>query len=200
MKSIDVIYKLGNLYNRETQKRIILADGAPMAIVVNPEDVLDQDPNLTPETPQTAQEKESEIRLHVSKERGALYWKVFDAGKKLYFQISAGVRQRNNVTEKITLAFELTLLEDLYIYNKKEEPKDARFFECQCLVSCCLDESFLFFEPTYAKSLNDAYTKTYELYFAMFGKSTANAFDRFFESKEMRTSIRGLTEHIQKKK
>lgn len=91
----------------------------------------------------------------------------------------------------------MTLLEDLYIYNKKKEPKDARFFECQCLVSKCLDEGFMFFEPTYAKSLNDAYTKTYELYFAMFGKSTANAFDRFFESYSFDAPIRGLTEQIQ---
>jgi hypothetical protein len=66
-------------------------------------------------------------------------------------------------------------------------------------VESCLS-NFEFFESIYATSLNDAYTKTYELYFAMFGKSTCNAFDRFSQNTSMTPMIRDLTESIQQAK
>lgn len=191
MKSIDAIYKFGNLYDRQSRKRIFLEDGSDISLVVNIENILAEDPNLKPDKLLTSIEKEAEV-----KKAQINYWKLFPAGVHLFFEISAGVKRKNE-TEPIRCTFRLKLLEDLYIYNNKSEPKYARFFDCHCQVEECM-ANFDFFELIYAKSLNDAYTKTYELYFAMFGKSTCNAFDRFYETSELKEPIRGKTESIQK--
>jgi hypothetical protein len=94
--------------------------------------------------------------------------------------------------------FEVELKEDLYISNARDDINWARFYDCCCHVRACLSD-FEYFEPLYAKSLNDAATKTYELYFAMFGKSTCNAFDRFFLEKEMKTVLRTKANELQLK-
>lgn len=194
MKSIEAIFKFGNLYDKATRKRILIEDGCEVTISLSPDNILAEDPNLRPEKILDLEEKRKEVYDFISKER---CWKVFNSGETLYFYISAGIR-RKDLVEPIRCIFQVKLLEDLYIYNKKSEPKDCRFFDCVCLVEKCLT-NFEFFEPIYAKSLNDAYTKTYELYFAMFGKSTCNAFDRYFESQDMKVPIRGKTEAIQKR-
>lgn len=194
MKKIDTVYKFGNLYDVNTRKRLVISDGATVSLTIDPEDVLKEDPNLKPKRILKKEEKEDQIKKTIGNYK---YWNLFQAGKLLYFKISAGVKRKDG-TEEIVIIFELRLLEDLYIYNKRKEPKYARFFDCHCLVERCFG-NLDFFEPMYATSLNDALTKTYELYFAMFGKSTANAFDRVCESKtNMKKPIREITEAIQK--
>jgi hypothetical protein len=194
MESIEAIYKFGNLYEKNSRKRILINDGAAVTIIMNEEDKLSDDPNLVHPEILDAAAKEKQVSDFISKE---YYWKLFDSGTWLYFEISAGVKRREG-KQPIRTRFKVKLLEDLYIYNKKEDVKYARFFDCLCLVEECLSD-FEFFEPIYATSLNDAYTKTYELYFAMFGKSTCNAFDRFSKAEDMRVMIRGLTESIQQR-
>lgn len=195
MQSIEAIYKFGNLYDKNTKKRILIDDGASITVTFTPEDILLQDPNLKPDQLRSTKEKEEEVKAFIGNEP---YWMVLSADTNLYFKISAGVK-RNEKTEAIECLFKVRLLEDLYIYNKKEDPKYARFFNCHCIVESCLS-NFEFFESIYATSLNDAYTKTYELYFAMFGKSTCNAFDRFSQNTSMTPMIRDLTESIQQAK
>lgn len=190
---MDTVYKFGNLYDIKTNKRILINDGAKVVINLDPEDLLKEDPNLKPDKILKKEEKELEIKVFIGDNK---YWHLFDAGKLLYFKISAGVRRKKGI-EPMNFIFELRLLEDLYIYNKRNEPKYARFFDCHCLVERCLGNLDVF-EPMYTTSLNDALTKTYELYFAMFGKSTGNAFDRFFERKDMKVAIREATEAVQK--
>lgn len=195
MKSIDVIYKFGNLYDRQTLKRVLIEDGAELSIVLHPENIMDQDPNIPAKELLNASEKEEEIKAFSQKDGKAKYWKLFESGKLLYFEITAVIKGKTK--ESFYFKFEVQLLEDLYVYNKKTEVKFARFFECQCLVKRCLD-NFEFFEPITAGSLNDAYTKTFELYFAMSGKSTCNAFDRFCENpNNMDLPIRLKAESIQ---
>lgn len=192
MQSIEAIYKFGNLYDKDTKKRILIEDGASITVKLTPKDILLQDPNLKPDQLLSTEKKEEEVIASIKNEP---YWKVLSADTSLYFKISAGIK-RNEKTEAIECLFKVRLLEDLYIYNKKKEAKYARFFNCHCIVESCLS-NFEFFEPIYATSLNDAYTKTYELYFAMFGKSTCNAFDRFSQNESMIPMIRDLTESIQ---
>lgn len=191
MKRINAIYKFGNLYDPNTRKRILIEDGAEIKLQVNSEYILAEDPNLKPEKLLNSDEKQKEVE-----EAQKRYWKLFDSDTRLYFEISAGVKRKTSV-QHFRCLFQLHLMEDLYIYNLRKESKYARFFDCHCLVEQCLSD-FDFFEPIYAKSLNDAYTKTYELYFAMFGKSTGNAFDRFYESPKLGIPIRAKTEAIQK--
>ncbi len=195
-EEIKAIYKFGNLYDQTSFKRILIDDGANISIIVDKNDLLKKDPNLQPEKVLNSEEKENEIKAFISK-KGGKYWKLFKAEKSLYFGISASVKRQNG-KEQFHFVFQLKLLEDLYIFNKKPEPKHARFFKCHCLVEKCIDD-FKFFEPMYVMSLNDAYTKTFELYFAMSGKSTTNAFTRFSESPDIRIPIQSLTVSIQKK-
>jgi len=193
MKKIDTFYKFGNIYDKATNKRILINDGAKVNIIIDADDILPEDPNLKPSKILKKSEKEAQIKDFVGEHK---YWLLFESGKTLYFKISAGVRRKEGV-EEMNFVFELCLLEDLYIYNKRKEPKYARFFDRYCLVEKCLGNLEVF-EPMYATSLNDALTKTYELYFAMFGKSTANAFDRVSESKQVKVPIRQATIDVQK--
>ncbi len=198
MKKIEAIYKFGNLYDKQTRKRILIEDGTDVSIVVDENRLLTEDPNLKPADLLDSEKKKNEIEAFIEKTGTAIervnYWKIYGAGQLLFFDITAGVK-RKDTTESIKCRFQIELLEDLYIYNKKSKPEDARFFKCQCIVKNC-SANFTFFEPLYAKSLNDAYTKTYELYFAMFGSPTCNAFDRFYEMISD-NPIRGLAESIQ---
>jgi hypothetical protein len=195
MKSIDAIYKFGNLYDRKTRRRVLMEDGAQIAVVINENDLLNEDPNLKPENLLNSADKKDAVSLFISGKGKS--WKLLDANQILYFEISAGIKKKTK-TEHFNFIFEFKLLEDLYIYNKKSEPNGARFYDCHGIVEKCTPV-FDYFEAIYAKSLNDAYTKTYELYFAMFGKSTANSFDRFFLSPDRKEPIRNMTESIQKK-
>lgn len=199
MKSIDAIYKFGNLYDKATKRRIIINDGAEVSITLqSSNDLLSEDPKLPQKAPLNAKEKEDAVIAFCQKQQEQTkYWKLFKKGKHLYFEISASVKSRDGM-EPFHYIFELELLEDLYIYNKRNEPKYARFIDCACQVQKCSPQ-FEFFEPMMATSLNDAYTKTFELYFAMCGKSTCNAFDRFAESDTLPLRpIRKKTEDIQK--
>jgi len=193
MKSIDGIYKYGNLYNRETGKRILIEDTTEISIVLNESRLLAEDPNNKPHDNLNEEEK----KQAVFKNLGPIVsnWRLFESGKILYFDISAGVRKTER-NDFIYRKFQVRLTEDLYIYNKRDGVEYARFFDCNCVVEASFPK-LDYFEPVYAKSLNDAYTKTYELYFAMYGKSTCNAFDRFFEALEFKSPIRNLTESIQ---
>lgn len=195
MKAFNAIFKYGNLYDRDTKKRILIEDGSEISITLNEQNILITDPNIKPQTLLNAEQKQNAVLTWVG--GSTKVWKLLESDTLLYFQITAGVK-KENVTHRIFSSFQVKLLEDLYLYNKKKEANDARFCECHCLVECCINDSIDFFEPIYATSLNDAYTKTYELYFAMYGKSTCNAFDRFYEDSGMRVPIRGKTLEIQK--
>lgn len=195
MRGIKTVYRFGNLYDEATRKRILIEDGAKVIVLIDPEYLMEQDPYLEGEPLLNAVEKKEEMNTWAEKNGHPSYWKLFEAGKKLYFDISAGIKRKGH-TVHIKCKFQLRLQEDLYIYNQTSKPKLARFWKCQSLVEACLT-NFEFFEPIQAKSLNDAYTKTYELYFAMFGSPGANAFDRMYEQTPD-DPIRGKTEEIQK--
>jgi hypothetical protein len=196
MKQIKALYRFGNFYDTQTKKRILIEDGTPVDLYIPEEGILDTDLNLIPNKFANADEKHIECNLFYWENEDAKFWKLYDAGQLLYFELTAGIRKRYE-TQYFKIVFQLRLLEDLYIYNRKKELKDARFFKCLCIVEECKSD-FEFFEPLYAKSMNDALTKTYELYFSMFGKSTANAFDRLYLHNPD-FPVREATEEIQAK-
>ncbi|MGH1388407.1 hypothetical protein [Kordia sp.] len=85
--------------------------------------------------------------------------------------------------EQFNLEFRLELLEDLYMYNKKDRPEMAQLFPCKCIISECLTNNFAFFEPVYGDSLNKARTKLHELYFSLVVNPASNAFREFYVSR-----------------
>ena len=195
MKAFNAIFKYGNLYDPDTQKRILIEDGSQISITLDEKNILLDDPNIKLPTPLNPEQKRNEV---INSDKAFKAWKLFENNHLLYFHITAGVKKQNT-TDRIFSSFSVRLLEDLYIYKKTENAENVRLFDCHCIVESCLNQSIDFFEPLYATSLNDAYTKTYELYFAMYGKSTCNAFDRFFDNERMILPIRDETLEIQKK-
>ncbi|WP_163377803.1 hypothetical protein [Cyclobacterium sp. SYSU L10401] len=174
MKAYNAKFKYGFLYDQETGKRIILAEGSELTITVENSDVLDQDPYNHPYNPQKEEDKMSELKGKGYKEVIILKEK----SKPLFFEISAGFRSKSH--EPIKSLFEIQLLENLY-GARKEFDKDYDLLSCHCVVSKCIFKNLEFFEPIYAYSLNDAYSKTYDFYFRLYGKQAANAKEKIME-------------------
>ncbi len=182
MKSILAIHKFGHLYNTETQKRILLEDDANICITVQREHILEKDPSIAQKN-EPVDSKTKSIELHTKYGYITPYWLIKKAGESLFFKISGFVPKRNG-DEAFLLEFRLELLEDLYIYNKKDRPEMAQLFPCKCAILECLTDNFEFFEPVHGDSLNKARTKLHELYFSRVVNPASNAFLQFFIDRE----------------
>ena len=119
--------------------------------------------------------------------------KVFDRGQKLYFTITAGNRDTDR-TQRVTCQFEVTLIEELYVRRGDAQQNEGKFHTtCHCVVSACLTPDVVTkFEPVNADSLNRAYSLTYETYFARYGSSAANIYDKLFTDQKQTQSVRTL--------
>tara|TARA_R110002096_G_scaffold365147_4_gene558489 strand:+ start:1505 stop:2098 length:594 start_codon:yes stop_codon:yes gene_type:complete len=176
MKAYAAKFKYGFLYDQETDKRIILAEGSKLTITVENSDVLNQDPYNHPYNPEKEEKKMSELKGKGYKEVVILKEK----SKPLFFEISAGFRSKSH--EPIKSLFEVQLSETLF-GARKEFDRDYDLISCHCVVSKCISENLEFFEPIYAYSLNDAYSKTYDFYFRLYGKQAANAKEKIMEGR-----------------
>ncbi|CAD5257287.1 MULTISPECIES: hypothetical protein [unclassified Imperialibacter] len=177
MEAHNAIYKYGFLYSKDTGKRILLAEGSELTITVNPQDVLKADPYNEVNFPMV-----TEKRLALLKDKGfkeAL--KLKDKGEVLHFAISAGSKSKK--TDKVKCMFAVQLHETLF-GARKEPTKDFDLVDCHCTVVDCTSRNLPFFEPIHAYSLNDAYSKTYDFYFRLYGKQAANVKTRMRESPE----------------
>lgn len=169
MHSKNLIYKNGHFY--ENGKRIEIKDNATVCIVANEDDfiLIPEDLFFKPTIKTKAQlkneiEKDSEISDNKL---------IFDRGKRLFFYIS-----KNDIKHE----FEVELLEDLYFFKKKNAKNDDfRLYDCACVVKRNISHTIEFFEEVNAKSLNEAYKKTYVHYFGNKGNPACNAIDRFYE-------------------
>lgn len=179
MKSVDAIYKFGHLYNRSTRERILIEDGAEVSIVLEPRNILEEDPSISQKDKPLANNFKAK-ELHEKFGSTTPYWLIRKSGESLFFTISGFVPKRNG-REAFLLEFRLELLEDLYIYNKKKDrPEMAQLFPCKCAILECLTNNFSFFEPVFGDSLNKARTKLHELYFSRVVNPASNAFREFF--------------------
>ena len=84
--------------------------------------------------------------------------------------------------------------EELYLRRSSQNQNEGKFHTtCHCVVSDCLTPEVLpKFEPVYVDLLNQAYAKTYETYFARFGSSAANIYDKLFTDRQQTQSVRAL--------
>jgi hypothetical protein len=167
MKAFNALYKYGYLYDKETNQRILLQEGSDLTITINTNDILTEDPyNLKEEILSEEQLLES---LHRRKYHYPI--KILPAGKRLFFKISAGIKSKFH--EPIECLFELILLEDLY-GGKKANNDKYNLMNCKTTVVRCISNNLEFFEPVHAYSLSDAYSKTYDFYFRLYGKPSGN--------------------------
>jgi len=181
---INAIYKYGHLYDRETGKRILLKDNAELALVVESrqKDLYTVDPKNDPDDEGNKPRPIETLTELIDAEGFHHVQKLKDRGEHLYFVIKAGDKNEQG-RRSYECCFRVTLLEELYMVWKHAGETDGEFYfrdnrGCSCVVDKLvygeLDEKY--FEPIYGSSLNDVYTLTYEMYFARFGRSSANIY------------------------
>lgn len=175
MKAIKALYQHGFLYDATTGKRIKLAEGSHISITIDPEDILDPDPYNKPHIPLSKKER---FFVLGNKKKFIKGITIKKKGDKLFFEINAGMKSKK--TDYTKYLFSLTLNEDLH-GARKEKDKAYTLVDSICTVHSCLSNNLPLFEPIYAKSLSDAYMKTYAFYFRLYGKGTANVKDKMME-------------------
>jgi hypothetical protein len=172
------VYRHGKLYDTATNKRIVLQEGSVVELIVQEKDIL----NLDAYNLELAPTKSEDVHqaLVIKKEKGKVFSfkKIADQGNCLSFTIKAGKRNTKTGTYAIESKFVVRLLSDLYMIRKDEKDIYGKVSDCSCVVESALNLDN--FEPFYAYSLNDAYTKTYEFYFSLYGKSTTNVYNSFW--------------------
>lgn len=185
MKTIRALFHNGHLWNPDTKQRIVFRDTSEVVITVcDDEAIHDVDPSNKP-AEKVISEAEQQLEMKERRESAQLkkeffeYRKIMDRGQTLYFMITAGVRDTDK-TDRMKTYFEVMLLEDLYIIRTTPADNQGRVEPCACVVAKESGYQLPYFEPVHAFSLNDAYSKTFVLYFNIFGKGTTNVYDTFF--------------------
>lgn len=189
MKALNAIYKHRHLYDTSTGKRIILDENSEISITVQENSLLKEDPYNLPH--RNLRTKEELISL-IEKE-GKFYQLFLEKGKKLYFTVSAGEKVKVDKKSKIQSTdeapeifdnikdmylFEIELQEDLFWVSIDEDFKKPVVYDCACTVTKELYNRLKYFEPVYAPSLNQAYTRTFEFYFPLYGSANASIYNK----------------------
>lgn len=171
--TFEAEYRYGKLYDKKTGKRILIAEDANVTIVVNNTDILDKDIFNHAFQTRSKEAIEEEIKEY----KYYRYWLFASRGSLLRFQIKAGKTGRGK-TKVINRNFNLRILSELYMVQKKENDIKGVVYPTTCVVES-VEGGLANFEPIYAYSLNDAYMKTYDFYFALYGKPTTNIYSNF---------------------
>ncbi|ANE50632.1 hypothetical protein [Flavisolibacter tropicus] len=174
MKSFNVVYRYGKLYDRDTNKRILISEEAEFGLFIEEYKLLSVDPYNKPTPPRDAEQLYKEIQ----EKKYYSFKKIAERGDTLEFTIKAG-RAKGQTKYKVQCTFTLRLLEELYMFKKENTTASAVVYGCNCVVDAVRGDQLSGFEPIYAYSLNDAYMKTYDFYFALYGKPTANIYNEF---------------------
>ncbi len=176
MESKNLIYKNGHFYDSISKKRVGLMDGAEISIVALPKYFTSVPPVGTyPLKVLNQGQKEFKIR----NEPGlAKHKKIYDKGDFLYFSIP-----RTDGKKTIFHEFKVELLEDLYLYLKKNwKQQEEKLYDCACIVKENISRTIDYFEEINAESLNEAYKYTFVHCFGNDGNPACNAIDRFYDA------------------
>lgn len=176
MKSYTIIFKNNKFYEVETGKRVFPKDGFTFLIASDSECFDNNDPLNGPHNPQNIRNAADKLKEVLASENLKSYALFLPAKTHLFFKVS--LSKKKNTQEAIHYKFRLTLLEDLYLYYSTTW-KDNTFAEslnCKCIVDVDVLGNVDFFEPIYAASINEAYSKTRQFYFANQGTAGASAY------------------------
>ncbi len=169
-------YKNGHFYDKTTGERLEIRDGIDFSITC----ALDNDFYAAPPAGNYKVEALSSAELLEqikSDTEISSYSKRYNKNDKLYFSI-----KRLYKGGIVSHEFEAELLEDLYFFHKKHWKKDDfRLYDCACKLVANTSKTIEFFEPVYAKSLNELYKSTFVHYFGNKGNPACNALDRFYD-------------------
>jgi hypothetical protein len=174
MKAFKAVYRHGKLYDLENNKRILIKEDGMLNLLIDDNQLMQEDPYNKP-----LQGKNSEeLKLEIENKKYHSFKLLAQRDENLVFKIKAG---KNTETKKYSMecSFKLRLLSDMYLFQKTKETIYGLIYPCACVVEEA-SASLKNFEPVYAYSLNDAYMKTYDFYFSLFGKPTANIYNHFW--------------------
>lgn len=178
IKHHNVHYFNGHFYDKLTGKRIIPRPDSEFFIVAQPADFLEYDLfNTPPERVRNQKEMHDEIIAESHLEK---YTLLLERDTKLFFRL--GISRTDRKNEGNYYAFEIRLLEDLYLYRRKDwkpETKPA-CYSCCCVLDRELTGQLPFrSEQVFGQSLNDIFEKVVHLYYAGKRSSAINVFNEF---------------------
>jgi hypothetical protein len=183
MRSINITFQHGHIYNSDTQQRVIVEENVNYVLFFEREDDIKpgkfENPLKLRSTTAIYDEISSDPYVTQIK-------KLKSAGSSLYFFITEENENKDEKPLKHS-CFRLTLLEDLYLYTSSvwkssDSIKGGRLADCACVVDQSTDDQLPFFEDIYAKSVTSAYKKTHVHYFGNAGSPSKNSFDCLYLS------------------
>ena len=176
MKSFDIIYKNNKFYDATTKERIYPKDGQPFLLVGDDSNFSDHDPlNLPPTAAELLNAQAKNVQ--VSQIKNVKKFHLFLAkGARLYFDVN--LTKRKSTIEETHYRFWIELLEDLYLYNCNNWRPETlpELHSCHCKVDKEGSGNLDFFEPIYAKSVNEVISKTRQFYFPNQGTPGASVY------------------------
>ncbi len=208
MEIIKAIFKFGHFYDPQTNKRILIREGAEAGLVLEKPDQR----GLPTEHPVALRSSNTLFQKlkDDSNVQGAQL--VKSAGECLYFRFTIEYKKEGDEfggkyesflglkkEEKrfVHYKFEVELLEDLYFYLT--DKGKIQTYDCACKLKREFEGDIgPFFEPLFANSLTDIYRNTVVHYFAYKRSGSNNAFESFYADRgcEKRDKLEELREAI----
>lgn len=185
MKSYTTIFKNNKFYEAATGQRIYPKDGAKLLLASDNESFDNKDPLNLPHQLDQILNLADKLKEIQAVENLHSYHLFYPANTHLFFKVSLSKRKTNY--EELYYRFRLTLLEDLYLHfiNTWKTYKPAETFECKCIVDKVVFGNVEYFEPIYANSLNEAYSKTRQFYFPNQGTPGASIYKVIFTHNDL---------------
>jgi hypothetical protein len=179
MKTYKVYFRHGHFIDLITEKRLILTQGEEYIISSTTDAFSFDDSKLNLETPLSSEKKLESIQ---NEYRGGEYKKILKSNDRLVFRLGNPKKAKGDHYHEY--AFACTLLEDLYIYQKKGNKEtftsNWRLAKCRCVLDECLLGGLEVTEKIPAVSLNNLFSQTVMFYFNMQRTGSCNAFDTFY--------------------
>ena len=174
MKTYNIIYKNNKFYDTATRKRIFPKDDGQFVIAGDNDsfgvhDMLNQPHEQILDSAQQLSEVKEIKNLKK-------YRMMLPAETSLYFDFS--ITKTKHANEQQRYKFRLELLEDLYLHSctSWKDAKLPELHDCRCVVLEDLRRNVDYFEPIYATSINEAYSKTRQFYFPNQGTPGASVY------------------------
>jgi hypothetical protein len=186
MKAYKAIIRHGKLYDLESNKRIFIKENGKLIIAIDESQLLKEDPYNKP-LKMVTEDENLEYEKALRKKHFSVKL-IASTSDELKFTIKAG---KNTETSNYAMqcTFRVKLLGNLYMLQKHKENEYGLVSPCPCIVDFDYGSELKNFEQIYAYSLNDAYSKTYEYYFSLYGKSTINIYNNFYLIKEAKEKL-----------
>ncbi len=189
MRSINITFQHGHIYNSDTQERIVVEENTNYILIFENENDIKVGKFEEP----TSLRSSTEIYDFIKSDPNVTHIKKLrSANSFLYLFISEENENKEDFVRKQS-CFRIRLLEDLFLYTSskwknKDSREGGRLADCACVVDESKDDELPFFERIYAKSVTSVCKMTHIHYFGNAGSPSKNSFDSVYLSDRKRKS------------